>query len=649
MADFFKSLGEVIDSYHPDNQKKPTGDGFPATSRSGANAQNAVRPAESKGRVLEQIESAADYYSPKVYSVLTFYSNFTHSDDAISDDFIPVTQVKPNAKMFVVGLIPPAAHLTKKLLDRSASVSNIAGPRIDAPEARATNGGSALVPVRDGKVPGNNQLQETKRTPVSKAQFAAALLKILPNATKEQAGIFYAQFSGECGENSCWGYNLGNVKHGKGSSLNYQALDRVWEGVPPGSVQSHLDTGLWVLDSNPGHQKAVAPKTAIICAPGKAKDNPACYFNTYPDLDTAMASFINSKRTGRYADAWQHIENGDVDGYARALGAKGYYTANPDKYSAAMQKHYQRWLNDPAFEKAQQKAGITSETSAGDWQDDGAKSASDSREADSKTKDNGYADKVNAIETNLLAAQRQEQEETARRLEEMKNTPPLRMLVNPASFKNSSEKIISDGGWTRNGPVIEHWGDNQDKIEASGKIAGFFAIDANNPRPDAAGEAPGLTRVARNFSASYHNFLSLWLLYRNNASLHIGSKREGGKDWNRISMVGSMYIYYDDILYIGSFDSFNITETDDKPYTLEYNFSFTVRASFLLDRPDKYLENGSWSKPPIGTTGGGSTGLPSDLSSIGGGPVAAPVNTTGLSAEQIAQFDAENALLGLPR
>ena len=50
--------------------------------------------------------------------------------------------------------------------------------------------------------------------------------------------------------------------------------------------------------------------------------------------------------------------------------------------------------------------------------------------------------------------------------------------------------------------------------------------------------------------------------------------------------MGSIYIYYDNILYIGSFDSFNLTETELAPFTLEYNFSFTVRATYLLDNTD---------------------------------------------------------------
>jgi hypothetical protein len=35
---------------------------------------------------------------------------------------------------------------------------------------------------------------------------------------------------------------------------------------------------------------------------------------------------------------------------------------------------------------------------------------------------------------------------------------------------------------------------------------------------------------------------------------------------------------------VGSFDSFNVEESDDKPYTLQYDFAFTVRSAWCLDR-----------------------------------------------------------------
>jgi hypothetical protein len=165
-------------------------------------------------------------------------------------------------------------------------------------------------------------------------------------------------------------------------------------------------------------------------------------------------------------------------------------------------------------------------------------------------------------------------------IEGMENTPPLRLMVNPQSFSVKGEKIVSDSGWSRNGgTIVEHWGNGQEKISASGKVAGFYAIDIFN------GVSPGLTRMARNASQSWQNFQSLQLFYANNAGVHTIDTTTSANMERNLAMLGSIYIYYDSIMYIGAFDSFSVTESDVTPHTVDYSFEFTVRAAFLLDSP----------------------------------------------------------------
>jgi hypothetical protein len=125
------------------------------------------------------------------------------------------------------------------------------------------------------------------------------------------------------------------------------------------------------------------------------------------------------------------------------------------------------------------------------------------------------------------------------------------------------------------------------QIEASGKLAGFFAVDMAGSEG-----GPGLTRTARQYSASYQNFLSLLQLYQNNGGVWLQDFFDARKDpeAKNLSALGSIYIYYDNTLYIGSFDTLSVTEADTDPHSLEYSFSFSVRSSFLLDRE---LENSS--------------------------------------------------------
>jgi len=77
----------------------------------------------------------------------------------------------------------------------------------------------------------SERLLETKRTTPTVREFAATLLRVWPDATKRQAGILYAHFSGETGAGRfCWNWNLGNVKHVAGDGYDYVSLRGVWEG-----------------------------------------------------------------------------------------------------------------------------------------------------------------------------------------------------------------------------------------------------------------------------------------------------------------------------------------------------------------------------------------------------------------------------------
>jgi hypothetical protein len=147
--------------------------------------------------------------------------------------------------------------------------------------------------------------------------------------------------------------------------------------------------------------------------------------------------------------------------------------------------------------------------------------------------------------------------------------PPLFMYVNPTTFSLSHEFIASDGNRSRNGYIVEIWGEQLPKISMSGEVGAFWTDTKN-----AAGQKTGGLSVRyRKGSYAYQNFLSLYQIYRNNGYLYT-QKKEGAV---RIGLVGSVNLYYDGTIYTGSFDSLQITHSEDKPYTLSYQFSFTVR------------------------------------------------------------------------
>lgn len=560
--------------------------------RSNPNAFLAPRPPQSKSnRVLEQIESAADYYSPLIYTNLSYYSNLKFDIDSLSNEFIPVTQVKANPKLFVVGLVPPAANVTGRLLDRSASVASVVGAAEDLPDIPqvSSQGGQADLPVNsDGTVGNAIRTVSGRNLPPSFWDSYVRMcqrLKVNPNALAAPLEL-------ESGFNPHAGNSLGV----KGAPAIAKGLNQLIRSTATsmGMTAEQWDNygNLSGEEQLPWVEKYFRGKVAGKNAGQIYGLNAGGYNNPDGSLYASkarQAEFIAANPGAVFPNAdYQDKAVAQNPGLA---GGKGYIAQSDlnkavvGRPSTGIREQIEAAAARVGIAPPTRPATPTQETTNGGWQKQGSKNAAASKQEKAKTFDNGLAQEQAAeLGKRFKAAQAAEINATIQALEAMRNTPPLRFLVNPSSFKVSSEKVISDGNWTRNGPIIEHWGDGQDKLEGSGRVAAFFAIDANQ-----SGGGPGLTRGARNFSASYQNFLSLWMLYRSNAGLYL----EGldGTSWNRLSMVGSIYIYYDNTLYLGSFDNFNVTETESAPYTLEYNFQFTVRATFLLDRPDDPSHN----------------------------------------------------------
>lgn len=146
-------------------------------------------------------------------------------------------------------------------------------------------------------------------------------------------------------------------------------------------------------------------------------------------------------------------------------------------------------------------------------------------------------------------------------IETIKNAPPLIFYINPNDLSRTFQRRYTEqfGG---NGHIIEHWGEEQDKLTASGKIGATYTTKT------------GLARYFRRNSASYQQLMQLYLLYRNNGYIYEVA------DLRRISLVGRVQITYDTETWIGHFDSFSMNENAESPFTMEYSFEFTAREYF---------------------------------------------------------------------
>jgi len=561
----------------------------------GPNALVAPKSGSLKsGKLADEIEADSDFYVPSVYEQLGFYSNFRTETDANSS-FIPVTQTKANPKLFVVGILPPSINITGRLLDRSATVANIAGgpASTEVPDGRGTvdhieNG--VAVPVADGA--------KGAALPDSFWQSYVLMCQRLKTDPNDLAAVLHKES----------GFDPKAQNLSKGSTA--QGLCQFVRDTAT-SDRVRMDKETWPVYAllSAEEQLVYVERFYKGRAAGKTKDDlNLITFGDYQNPDGSVYASEQAQKDWIKDHPQDKFKNPEKQAknlfYNKGTSSNDGYTIERKDLAENLAKHpspdilarikeAQDYIRRNNVSPVGTNSDAVAETTASTWKAEGSSKASVAKKEIAKNADKSPLQET--LTNRLQLGQLAEIKATVKAVEALRNAPPLRLLVNPSSFKISSEKVISDGNWTRNGPIVEHWGESQDKIDASGKLAGFFSIDAVNPAPDAQGEGPGLTRGARQYSASYQNFMSLYLLYRSNANVYTTGALPDSKDayLNRLSMVGSMYIYYDDTMYIGSFDNFNITESDATPYSLEYNFQFTVRATFLLDHPPTYTAEAS--------------------------------------------------------
>lgn len=155
----------------------------------------------------------------------------------------------------------------------------------------------------------------------------------------------------------------------------------------------------------------------------------------------------------------------------------------------------------------------------------------------------------------------------------LNDMPPLLMLVNPSEFTRNYEHTADSGIKGRHGHIVHIWLERPMKINSRGTSAGQYAM--------AAGGFGGLTTENRVNSLSYQNLMSLAMIYKNNGVLFTGS--EVGSQAGIPILACSIYIYYDNHIYIGSFNDFSIEDDANKPFNMAYTFSFDVRYDLDVD------------------------------------------------------------------
>lgn len=584
-------------------------------------------PSSGRGyRAIRDIEARADYYDPATYYALTQGPDLESVADPLDEEFIPLTQTRKNSKIFAVGVLPPQVSVTGNLLDRSASLKSI----LQAPDKIVS------LQVEGG-------FEDVEPYPPTGTGHTSAALA-LPKQ-------FWVEFVSMCRrldiDPMAMGAVLYNESRFDSTARNQQGstdAKGIGQIIRPTAINGlHMDPEVWdryhelsAREQLP-YVEQYLRNTRLKNNPNKSETENATriyqsWFGGYNNSAfglgrgyassqaqaTALANLqaeknrldakINSgsstpqdwKRRGQIIFALRDgFKNPDKQNIAyeqnKLLDRNGdgnidasdlqHVVANlpPTSVRNLIQEALDSGLSSTGYPRQEDLGEASTDEPTPEWAGEGSPAAGEARSQQERVANTGY--NSTKLGEQYTTAQRVEIKQTQAAIETMKNIPPLRMMVNPSSVSVKKEKIISDGNWSRTGPIIQVWGDNQDKISASGQVAGFFAASTQNAT------GPGLTRTARNFSAGYRNFISLYQLYRNNGGVYLSPSTGGDRT---LSLLGGIYLYYDNTLYFGSFDQFTISEEDGKPFTLNYSFEFSVRATFLLDRPqDSGLSYGS--------------------------------------------------------
>lgn len=167
------------------------------------------------------------------------------------------------------------------------------------------------------------------RTPIDPKTYARAVLAACDalgwlRLSQAGVGVLHAQFIVETSGVHCWNWNLGNVK------------------VTPAQVAADVP---WI--DLPGTWEIVGGKRVVL------KDgDPGRRFRAFDKLDEAMVDHLRMLKERKFKSAWPAVLAGDPDAFARALKAKGYYTAPVEDYARLMRNAHAAFMRSEAYAKA---------------------------------------------------------------------------------------------------------------------------------------------------------------------------------------------------------------------------------------------------------------------------------------------------------
>lgn len=155
----------------------------------------------------------------------------------------------------------------------------------------------------------------------------------------------------------------------------------------------------------------------------------------------------------------------------------------------------------------------------------------------------------------------------------------LRMVlhINPSTMSFSYAQQISRIQ-TKGGFVEQHWGEAARSISFNMVTGGFKRLYSGLSNVTGGGYETGGTRRD---TIAYDKYLDLLALFHNNGSIYDSS--------GQIAFQGVLKLTFDGGVYLGWFQSFNVTEAAEKPYQFDLSAEFTVAHEVLRVRSASFL------------------------------------------------------------
>lgn len=171
-----------------------------------------------------------------------------------------------------------------------------------------------------------SQYRIPESTPVSMEQVYASFRRARPTLSPEGLLVLTAHVALETGDGKhVRNFNLGGAKASVEGS-------RDWTFFGTHEVIKGVST----FFSAP----SLARQPLITHRDATREERTTC-FRAYPSLDAATVDHADLIE-GTFSSAWPLVESGQAYDYGHRLGALRYYTADRDKYAAAVASNYAR-------------------------------------------------------------------------------------------------------------------------------------------------------------------------------------------------------------------------------------------------------------------------------------------------------------------